>query len=138
MTPSERRWAILVFAKPEDLSWLHVRECKRCNIDYELGQKQLSPIGWEDNGAIEKITERAGLDPYWPTNMPQQEQKNRMDDFCKAIFPLWKNVAERCGPDVDEKTKTHLQDIAIFKSGKQPNRASGSGFTMEQARRGGQ
>jgi len=73
---------------------------------------------------------------FWPKGVEQSEQSRRVDEFSKAIYPIWRGreqkdfESEKSIP-LDEDTKRghvlyecqtlHKQDRAILASGIRPN-----------------
>lgn len=90
---------------------------------------------WEGREKIADAMRTMKPDGYWAGVEPSV-QGVRIEDFERAIYPLWKGVAERDrviedalsisevsarGQVMFETSTTHRQDIAIYESGIKPN-----------------
>lgn len=76
-------------------------------------------------------------DGYWPSTMDSSAQYRSIDDFSKAIYPIWKGIEEKdreaetamtaaevAASRILFEVKTrHKQDNAIYASGIKPHRS---------------
>lgn len=129
------RWAHIVFWDREDLEKLHRLEVW---LEERVGpagetRRQVKGLGeTRERALFQEMQRNHQLIPFWPPRMPLGAQENAMRDFEREIFPIWASIKARndqrdkAAADskdfVREIETLHTQDIAIFDSGKRPNR----------------
>ena len=64
------------------------------------------------------------LSPYWDRSLSESERKSRMDQFLRAIYPIWKPIMGNDQNDFKNMASLHNADLAIFNKGTRPNRGN--------------
>ena len=136
--PIKFRWAQIVFWNRNELKELQWREMSR------MKQSGLSGGAIQDMIYIERISEDNALYPFWPKDVYESDQMQRMKMFYKSIYPIWapivsehiKKELEDTGrdkaKDFDDLKVLHLCDINIYDSGNKPDRITSSKHGNEE------
>lgn len=85
---------------------------------------------------------------YWPREMSEADRARSMEDFTRAIYPIWRGIDERdraedakkslgecmAQPIMAEVVTLHKQDLAIYESGHKPSKISTAPESMQRLR----
>jgi len=123
MTRNESRWPQIVFYDDGDLRDLHRREMRLDQKCSELIAERKPPIETWDLGFMQAMEERAGLQPYWDRCTNESDRKIRMDQFLRAIYPIWRPMLGEAA-DFQDMASLHKADLAIHRKGVRPNRGN--------------
>lgn len=121
MNMLEARWAELVFWDPEDVRLLHKREDERAARCAKLVERREPPIDEWDRGFIQRMRDKYFPNGYWAKALLQGDRDSRMEQFTRAIYPIWAPILKTEASD-PAMAKLHEADKAIYQSGIKPNR----------------
>lgn len=143
MNREESRWAQLVYWDEPQILELHRREDRLVSKLESLIKANKSPCETWDLGFIERMAVIHQLSPFWPATVPEAERKVRMDQWKRAIYPIWRGLTVRAYPGAgedfslegcfDDTDLLHRADIAIYRSGLQPMQRGISGAAQRAA-----
>lgn len=147
------RWAQIVWMDQDEVEALHHREIwlgtrsGRSNLPL-FTQKKMGT--WQAMDLISKTMSRKFPEGFFPQGMDVSAQYKSIDDFRKAIYPIWKGIEEK-DKEIDDKLTAaevgkpgqmlfeigtvHRQDLAIMRSGIKPHRSSGDQEKMVALRK---
>lgn len=126
------RWAQIVFWERADLEKLHQLEtwlAERLQPSNETRRQALNIGETKERALFREMSAKHQLLPFWPEKMPLDLRAERTRNFERAIYPLWASISARHaeedfqGKPVTELRTLHTCDVAIFNSGKRPDRA---------------
>lgn len=125
------RWSQIVFWDEGDVVRLHKLEKWRNMRLPPSGVPRYQTTGMDGPQAgdlIQYNQARYMIRPFWPRGVTTAMQEERMREFERRIYPIWKSIfehdgaADAEGPGIQEMESLHKADMAIFNSGSKPDR----------------